>query len=198
MLVVARTGEDAAKRGRMTLFIVDTSAPGLSKRRIPVEIQLPEKQYELSFDDVWVEDDRRVGEVGQGMSFLFQGLNPERITGAAIENGIARYALARASRYARERRVWDVPIGSHQGIAHPLAEAAINVELARLATAKAAWLHDRGRPASSIEHGEVCRSGGGIARAGRRHSGAWGQRARIRVPDRASLGSGAVAEDSAG
>jgi alkylation response protein AidB-like acyl-CoA dehydrogenase len=152
MLVVARTGEDAGKRGRMTLFIVDTSAPGLSKRRIPVEINLPEKQYELFFDDVWIEDDRRVGEAGQGMSFLFQGLNPERITGAAIENGIARYALARASRYARERRVWDVPIGSHQGIAHPLAEAAINVELARLATAKAAWLHDRGRPAGEASN----------------------------------------------
>lgn len=152
MLVVAKTGEDAGKRGQMTLFIVDTDVPGLSKRRIPVEIRLPEKQYELVFDDVWVEDDRRVGEVGQGMSFLFQGFNPERITGAAIENGIARYALARASRYARERRVWDAPVGSHQGIAHPLAEAAINVELARLATAKAAWLHDRGRPAGEASN----------------------------------------------
>jgi alkylation response protein AidB-like acyl-CoA dehydrogenase len=69
-------------------------------------------------------------------------LNPERITGAAICTGLGRYALARAAEYAREREVWDVPIGQHQGIAHPLAAAKIELELARLMTTKAAWLHD--------------------------------------------------------
>ena len=73
---------------------------------------------------------------------MFSGLNPERITGAAICTGIGRYALDRASEYAREREVWGVPIGRHQGVAHPLAIAKIEVELARLMTAKAAWLHD--------------------------------------------------------
>jgi alkylation response protein AidB-like acyl-CoA dehydrogenase len=152
VLVVARTGDVEDRRSPLTLFIVDTDAEGLSSRFIPVEISSPEKQYELFFDDVWVDDDRRVGEVGEGMSFLFQGLNPERITGAAIEIGIARYSLERAARYANERQVWQVPIGSHQGVAHPLAAAAIEVELARLMTAKASWLHDQGLPAGEASN----------------------------------------------
>ncbi len=147
MLVVTRTGGDDSGRGRLTLFVVDTDAPGLERTLIPVEVRAPEKQYTLFFDNVRVGDDRRVGADGEGLKIVFRGLNPERITGAAIENGIARYALAKAARYANERRVWGPPIGSHQGIAHPLAAAAIEVELARLMTTKAAWLHDHGRPA---------------------------------------------------
>jgi alkylation response protein AidB-like acyl-CoA dehydrogenase len=82
---------------------------------------------------------------------LFAGLNPERITGAAYANGIGRYALEKGSAYARERRVWGVPIGTHQGLSHPLANAAIQVELARLMTTKAAWLYDAGRDAEAGE-----------------------------------------------
>jgi alkylation response protein AidB-like acyl-CoA dehydrogenase len=73
---------------------------------------------------------------------VFYGLNPERITGAALSAGIGLYALSKASAYARERQVWGVPIGSHQGVSHPLAAAKVQLELARLMTAKAAWLHD--------------------------------------------------------
>ena len=61
-------------------------------------------------------------------------------------NGIARYALAKAAEYARGRQVWGVPIGAHQGVAHPLALAKINADLARLMTQRAAWLHDEGDP----------------------------------------------------
>ncbi|WP_134666863.1 MULTISPECIES: acyl-CoA dehydrogenase family protein [unclassified Amycolatopsis] len=147
LLVVARTGASDSGQGEMTLFVVPTDADGLHRSRIPVEMRAPEKQYTLSFDDVRVDDDRRIGEVGDGLRIVFRGLNPERIGGAAIETGIARYALAKAARYANERSVWGTPIGAHQGVAHPLAEAAVDVELARLMTAKAAWLHDAGRPA---------------------------------------------------
>lgn len=147
LLVVARTGTADNGRGQMTLFVVPTDAEGLGRALIPVEIRAPEKQYTLTFDGVRIGDDRRVGAVGAGMDIVFRGLNPERITGAAIETGIARYALAKASSYAREREVWGVPIGAHQGVAHPLAAAAVDVELARLMTARAAWLHDQGRPA---------------------------------------------------
>ena len=82
---------------------------------------------------------------------LFAGLNPERITGAAFANGIGRYALDKASAYANSRQVWGVPIGAHQGLAHPLAHAAIEVELARLMTSKAAWLYDTGDDAAAGE-----------------------------------------------
>jgi alkylation response protein AidB-like acyl-CoA dehydrogenase len=59
-------------------------------------------------------------------------------------NGIARYALEKAAAYAIDRRVWGVPIGAHQGLAHPLAQAKIEADLARLMTQKAAWLYDQG------------------------------------------------------
>jgi alkylation response protein AidB-like acyl-CoA dehydrogenase len=152
MLVVARTGDDAQGRAQLSLFVVDTDAPGLHVARIPVEVGIPERQFTVSFDDVQVGSDRLIGGVGAGLRALFTGLNPERITGAAIANGIGRYALAKASRYARERVVWKVPIGAHQGVAHPLAAAAVDLELARLMTAKAAWLHDAGADAGEASN----------------------------------------------
>jgi alkylation response protein AidB-like acyl-CoA dehydrogenase len=144
VLVVTRSGADPVTgRARLSLFVVDTDAPGLQREVIPVEIVAPEKQYTLFFDDVEVGPDRLVGSEGAGLHQVFSGLNPERITGAAIANGVARYALGRAAEYARERSVWGVPIGTHQGLSHPLAKAKVETELARLMTAKAAWLHDR-------------------------------------------------------
>src|SRR5262245_31347943 len=147
VLVVAKSGEDAKGRGRLSLFVVDTDAPGLQRTLIPVEIASPEKQFALFLDDVAVGADRLLGREGEGFAPLFQGLNPERIAGAAIALGTGRYALLKASAYARERKVWGVPIGAHQGLAHPLAKARIELELARLMTAKAAWLYDHGHEA---------------------------------------------------
>ena len=99
---------------------------------LPVDLLLPEKQFTLHFDDVRVGPDALVGQEGDGFRQIFHGLNPERITGAAQCVGIARYVLATAARYARERQVWDAPIGTHQGVAHPLARAKIDTELAAL------------------------------------------------------------------
>jgi alkylation response protein AidB-like acyl-CoA dehydrogenase len=145
MLVVARTGVDEGSgRGKLSLFIVDTDAPGLERTVIPVEITAPEKQYTLFFDDVRVPCDRLVGEEHEGLRQVFMGLNPERIMGAAQGNGIGRYALEKAAAYAVERNVWGVPIGAHQGLSHPLAIAKIELDLARLMTQKAAWLYDTG------------------------------------------------------
>jgi alkylation response protein AidB-like acyl-CoA dehydrogenase len=145
VLVVASTGP--AREGgkaRLSLFVVPTRAEGLTATRIPVEIQSPEKQFTLFFDNVFVEESRLIGEEGSGLKQVFTGLVPERITGAALGNGLGLYALDKAARYARERKVWgEVPIGAHQGIAHPLAKAKIELEQARLMTAKAAWLYDQ-------------------------------------------------------
>jgi alkylation response protein AidB-like acyl-CoA dehydrogenase len=142
VLVVARTGTDATGDAQLSMFVVDCDTEGLTSTLIPVEIAAPEKQFQLFFEDVTVPADRLLGDEHEGLRQVFSGLNPERITGAAIATGLGRYALARAAEYAREREVWDVPIGRHQGIAHPLATAKIELELARLMTAKAAWLHD--------------------------------------------------------
>jgi alkylation response protein AidB-like acyl-CoA dehydrogenase len=145
MLVVTRTGTDEATgKGRLSLFVVDTDAPGLERTPISVEICAPEKQFVLFFDDVEVPADRLLGDEGEGLRQVFFGLNGERITSAALATGIGRYALERASDYARSREVWEVPIGAHQGIAHPLAAAKVDLELARLMNEKAAWSHDHG------------------------------------------------------
>lgn len=153
ILVVARTGTDKASgSAQLSLFVVDTDAPGLMKQPLRVSVTLPERQFTLYFDDVRVGADRLVGTEGDGFKQVFQGLNPERITGAALGVGIGRYALGMAAAYASTRVVWDRPIGSHQGVAHALAKAKIEVELAALMTAKAAWLHDRGEPAGEASN----------------------------------------------
>jgi alkylation response protein AidB-like acyl-CoA dehydrogenase len=145
MLVVARTGTDAATgHAKLSLFVVPTDAPGLSWEVIPVEVTACEKQFTVFFDDCVIPAGNLVGEEHHGFRSVFAGLNPERIMVAALCNGVARYALEKAAAYANERRVWDVPIGVHQGIAHPLAKAKIEAELARLMTQKAAWLYDEG------------------------------------------------------
>jgi alkylation response protein AidB-like acyl-CoA dehydrogenase len=146
LLVVARTGQD--ERGaQLSLFIVPTDAAGLDARLLPVDLLLPERQYTLHFDGVRVGPDALVGQPGEGFKQVFHGLNPERITGAALAVGVARHALTAAARYATERTVWSEPIGTHQGVSHPLAKAKIETELAALMTRQAAWQHDHGQPA---------------------------------------------------
>jgi alkylation response protein AidB-like acyl-CoA dehydrogenase len=148
LVVVARTGTDPATgKGLMSLFLVPTDCPGLVATELPVSASLPEKQYTLFFDDVRLDAGQLIGAQNEGFHQVFHGLNPERITGAAICVGIGRRALAVASEYARNRQVWGQPIGAHQGVSHALAKAKIGVDLAALMTAKAAWLHDHGLPA---------------------------------------------------
>ena len=148
MLVLAQTGEAAAAgRGSLSVFLVDVDAPGVSRQPIVTVVEAPEQQWTLFFDDVAVAADRLVGAPGEGLRVSFDGLNPERILAAALCTGVGRYALAKASAYANEREVWGRPIGAHQGVAHPLAEAKIALEAARLMTWKAAVLHDAGEAA---------------------------------------------------
>ena len=150
---MARTGEDAGTgRGRLSMFIVEPDADGLTRQDIPTAVEAPEHQSTLFFDDVRVGDDRLVGGEGEGLRIGFDGLNPERILAAAICTGIGRYALDKAAAYAGEREVWGKPIGTHQGIAHPLAEAKAEIEAARLMTWKAALLHDAGAPAGEASN----------------------------------------------
>jgi alkylation response protein AidB-like acyl-CoA dehydrogenase len=146
VLVVARTADAATGKLKPALFIVPTDAPGLSKSQLEMEIVSPENQFLLYLDEVRVPADALVGEDPEvGLPALFTGLNPERITVSAMGAGTARYALERASSYVGSRAVWGRPVGSHQGVAHPLAHAQIQLELARLMVAKAAALYDAGR-----------------------------------------------------
>ncbi|HEY2203140.1 MAG TPA: acyl-CoA dehydrogenase family protein [Pseudonocardia sp.] len=149
VLVVTRLPE-AREDGRhpLSLFVVPTGSPGLSYQHIDAALRQPEHQFTVFFDDVLVGPEALIGVAGNGLRQVFAGLNPERITAACISNGIARYALNKATRYARDRQVWNVPIGAHQGVAHPLAEAYIGTQLARLMAYRAAELYDAGADAA--------------------------------------------------
>jgi hypothetical protein len=144
VLVVGRMRDTATGRLQPALFVVPTDAPGFSAQPIETELVSTARQFALFLDDVRLPDDALVGSPGAGLRQLFAGLNPERIMAAAFATGIARYALRKAVDYAQVRRVWEVPIGAHQAIAHPLAAAHIDVELARLMTHRAAELYDAG------------------------------------------------------
>lgn len=153
ILVVARTGVDEATgKARLSMFLVDSDAPGLVRQQMKLSPPIAERQFTLFLDGVRVGPDRLVGTEGEGFRQVFHGLNPERVMGAAICVGIGRYALSQAASYATTRVVWDEPIGAHQGVSHVLAKAKIEVELAALMTAKAAWLHDHGERAGEASN----------------------------------------------
>ncbi|MFC0847686.1 acyl-CoA dehydrogenase family protein [Streptomyces noboritoensis] len=143
-LIVGRTEDARTGSLKPCLFIVPRDAPGFQRSQIDMELQAQEKQFELVLDEVRLPADSLVGDEDAGLLQLFAGLNPERIMTAAFAIGMGRYALARALTYARERQVWKAPIGAHQAIAHPLAQAHIELELARLMMQKAAALYDLG------------------------------------------------------
>ena len=144
VLVVARTSDARTGKLKPCLFVVPTDSKGFEFNAIPMEIVSPEKQFQVFIDDVRLPADALVGDEDGGLVQLFAGLNPERIMAASFSTGLARYALNRATSYVKEREVWGAPIGSHQGIAHPLAQSKIEIELARLMTQKASALYEAG------------------------------------------------------
>src|SRR5699024_16814 len=111
----------------------------------------PDHQFTLFLDDVPLPDEALVGSEDAALMQLFAGLNPERILGAAMAVGMGRYAVEAAVAYARDRSVWDAPIGSHQGIAHPLAQVTIEIELAKVMMQKAAVHYDAGDDGGAAE-----------------------------------------------
>jgi alkylation response protein AidB-like acyl-CoA dehydrogenase len=151
VLVVGRMADARTGRLKPALFVVPTDAPGFEWKQIDMELVSPEKQFTLFFDGVRLAGDALVGDEDAGLLQLFAGLNPERIMAASFSTGLARHALSRATEYAKQRSVFGAPIGSHQAIAHPLAQSAIEIELARLMTQKAAALYDAGDDAAAGE-----------------------------------------------
>ncbi|WP_298165152.1 acyl-CoA dehydrogenase family protein [Novosphingobium sp.] len=150
VMLVARDGvpvNDGSRQG-LSLFVIPTSTPGISMTQIDSALRTSEKQFSVFYDNVEVPDEALIGEPGAGLKQVFSGLNPERIAAAAINNGISRFAITQAAQYAKDRSVWNTPIGAHQGVAHPLAEAYINVQASRLLNARAAQLCDGGEDAA--------------------------------------------------
>ncbi|MFD0408078.1 acyl-CoA dehydrogenase family protein [Kitasatospora sp. NPDC127116] len=170
VLFVART-ETADTGGGRTgklkpcLFIVPRETPGFEFRAIPMELVAPEKQFQVFLDDVRLPADALVGDENAGLLQLFAGLNPERVLTAAFSLGLARQALGKAVEYAKTRTVWSTPIGAHQGLAHPLAQCAVEIELARLMTQKAGLLYDAGEDLAAGEAANMAKYAAGEAAA---------------------------------
>jgi alkylation response protein AidB-like acyl-CoA dehydrogenase len=163
VLVVARMEDARTGKLKPALFVVPTDAPGFEYQPIEMEIVSPEKQFTVFVDDVRLPADALVGDENAGIMQLFAGLNPERIMAASFATGIGRFALDKATDYVKGREVFGAPIGAHQGVAHPLAQSKIEIELARLMTQKAAALYDSGDDLGAGEAANMAKYAAGEA-----------------------------------
>ncbi|HTP97975.1 MAG TPA: acyl-CoA dehydrogenase family protein [Casimicrobiaceae bacterium] len=148
ILLLARTTpiEEVKKpRGGLSLFYTDLDRTKIDVREIEKLGRKAVDSNELFIDGLRIPVTDRIGEEGKGFDYILHGMNPERILLAAEAIGLGRAALKRAAEYAKERVVFDRPIGKNQGIQHPLAERWMELEAANLMTMKAAWLYDSGK-----------------------------------------------------
>ena len=149
ILLLTRTTkfEDCARpTDGITIFYTDLDRTKIDVHRIPKMGRKAVDSNSLFIDGLFVPEADRIGEEGKGFGYILHSLNPERILIAAEAVGIGQDALRRAAAYAKERVVFDRPIGQNQGIQHPLAERWMYLESAWLMVMKAAALYDGGRP----------------------------------------------------
>jgi acyl-CoA dehydrogenase len=151
VLLLVRTG--GVGFGGLSLLLADLDPRYVDIRPIPKMGRNAVASCEVAYDGLPVEGWRRVGEEGQGWRYLLHGLNPERILLSAESIGIGEVALRRAVAYACEREVFGRPIGANQAIAHPLAQAHVQLRAAWQLTRYAAWRYDQG-----LECGEAANS----------------------------------------
>jgi acyl-CoA dehydrogenase len=148
MLLIARTTpleEVKKKTDGLSVFYCKLDRDKIEHRIIPKMGRHAVGSNMVFINDLFIPEEDRIGEEGQGFKILLHGLNPERILLGAEATGIGRVAIRRAAKYAQERVVFGRPIGQNQGIQHPLAKAWMQVEAASLMAFKAASLFDAGK-----------------------------------------------------
>ena len=149
MLLLARTtplGQTAKPTQGLSLFYTDFDREFVEAREIPKMGRKAVDSNQVFIDGLKVPAADRIGEEGRGFEYILHGMNPERILVAAEAVGLGQVALKRAAEYAKERVVFDRPIGQNQAIQHPLAQRWIELEAANLLVYKAASLYDAGLP----------------------------------------------------
>jgi acyl-CoA dehydrogenase len=165
MLILARTTplDQVARRTEgLSLFYTDLDRRYIDVREIPKMGRSAVDSNELFIDALPVPVADRIGEEGKGFEYILHGMNPERILIGAEGIGLGRAALRKAAAYAKERIVFDRPIGENQAIQHPLAACWMALEAANLMAFKAASLYDAGLPcgveanATKYLAGEAC------------------------------------------
>jgi acyl-CoA dehydrogenase len=146
----------------LTLFYTDLDRKYVEVREIDKMGRHAVDSNQVFFDGLPVPEEDRIGEEGKGFEYILHGMNPERILIAAELVGLGRCAVARATKYAKERVVFDRPIGQNQAIQHPLAMHWAQLEAVNLMVFKAASLYDAGKPcgaeanAAKYLAGEAC------------------------------------------
>ncbi len=140
VLLLARTANG------LSLFYTDFDRRHIEVREIDKMGRKAVDSNQVFFDGLPVPQEDLIGEEGKGFEYILHGMNPERILIAAESVGLGRCALRRAAAYAKERIVFDRPIGQNQAIQHPLAANWAALEAANLMVFKAAWLYDQGKP----------------------------------------------------
>jgi len=133
----------------LTLFYTDFDRDYIEVREIEKMGRKAVDSNQVFIDGLPVPEDDRIGEEGKGFECILHGMNPERILIAAESVGLGRCALKRAAEYAKQRVVFNRPIGKNQGIQHPLAANWMALEAANLMAFKAAWLYDSGKPSGA-------------------------------------------------
>ena len=147
MMLLARTtplDQVTRKTDGLSLFFTDLDRAKIEVREIGKMGRHAVDSNLLFISDLWIPEQDRIGAEGDGFNIILHGLNPERILIGAEAIGLGRVAIKRAARYARERVVFDRPIGMNQGIQHPLAKCWAQLEAANLMVLKAATLFDQG------------------------------------------------------
>jgi len=148
MLLTRTTKLEDCKRPTdgITIFYTDLDRTKIEVKKIPKMGRKAVDSNAIFIDDLFIPDSDRIGEEGKGFGYILHSLNPERVLIAIEAIGIGQDALRRATQYARERVVFNRPIGMNQGIQHPLAEKWMYLEAAQRVTEKAAWLYDQHLP----------------------------------------------------
>jgi acyl-CoA dehydrogenase len=147
MLLLARTTPREQAKSRtdgLSVFLIDMRAvEGLTIR--PIRTMMNHATTEVFFDSMRIPADSLIGEEGRGFRYILSGMNAERILIAAECIGDAKWFVAKASAYAKERVVFGRPIGQNQGIQFPIARAYAEMRAAELMVHEAAALFEAGR-----------------------------------------------------
>jgi len=145
--ITAVTGEMDDGSKEISAIIVPTDTPGFEVGRSYRKVGWRASDtHELAFSDVRVPEENLLGERGKGYAQFLQILDEGRIAIAALAVGLTQGCLEESVRYANEREAFGRPIGAFQGLQFKIADMRVAAETARLATYRAAWLRDRGRP----------------------------------------------------
>ena len=148
-VVLAVTSADKRQKG-ITAFVLERGMKGFSQRPLHGKLGMRSSDTaELILEDVFVPDENRIGEVGQGFVDTLRILDKGRITIGALSVGLGRGALEESIAYAKERKAFGKPIADFQATRWKIADMATELDAARLLVHRAAALCDAGRPYTS-------------------------------------------------